>query len=85
MYYSDKLPLHLSLPDLAVFVHNTRQVATANNVTFSSIRYSTNQFARSFIEAATMMWNGLPSAVVESTDLQTFKKGANTFLSADIT
>ena len=85
MYYNDKHPLHLSLPDLAVFARNTRQAASANNVTFSSIRYSTNQFARSFIVAATRMWNGLPSAVVESTDLQTFKKGANSFLSVDIT
>ena len=79
MYYSDKHSLHSSLPNLAIFSRNTRQAATANSVTFSGIRFNTNQFARSFLVATTRVWNSLPSAVVESADLQAFKRGANSF------
>ena len=34
----------------------------------------------SFILDTAKMWNGLPSAAVESFDLQNFKSGANSFL-----
>ena len=80
MYYSNRHPLHSSLPGRAMFARNTRQAVVANSMTFSSIRFCTNQFARSFIPRTTKMWNGLPSAIVESSDLQTFKRGANSFL-----
>ena len=83
IYYNANHPLHSSLPVLAVFARNTRQAAVANSLTFSRIRFHTNQFARSFILATTETWNDLPSVVVESSDLQIFKKGANSFLSSN--
>ena len=86
MYYNDRHPLHLSLPGLAIFSRYTRQAATANSVTFSGVRFNTNQFARSFIVATTRVWNSLPSAVVESVNLQSFKKEVNAyFLSSSST
>ena len=80
MYYNAKHPLNLSLPALAVFARNTRLATAANSITFSSIRTQTNQCARSFMVATTKLWNGLPCAVVESSELQTFKKHVNSFL-----
>ena len=85
IYYNDKHPLHSFLPDLAVFARNTRQAAAANSLTFSRARYRTSQFARSFVPATIRVWNGLPSDIVESSDLQTFKRGANLFLCAGLT
>ena len=40
----------------------------------------TSQYSRSFIPAATKLWNELPSITVEAADLQKFKLGANIFL-----
>ena len=80
VYYCLAHPLHASLPDLSHPVRSTRQTAAANSVSFSSIRYNTNQYSRCFIPAATKVWNTLPSAVVESVDIQRFKVGANSFL-----
>lgn len=74
--YDDKHPLHSSLPDLAIFAHNTRQATAANTKLFSSIRLNTTQFSRSFILVTSDMWNivlSLPSAVVESPDFQMFE------------
>ena len=45
IYYNVNHPLHSSLPVLAVFASNTRQAAVANSLTFSRIRFHTNQFA----------------------------------------
>ena len=72
-------PLHASLPDLSHPVRNTRQATAANSVTFSSIRYNTNQYSMCFIPATTRIWNMLPN-VVESVDIQRFKLSANSFL-----
>ena len=81
IHYNSKYPLHSTLPDL-VFGRNTRFAAAANSVTFYRFRtdYLSNQFDRSFLPATIQIWNGLPSAVVESSELQIFKKGANKFL-----
>ena len=82
MYYSNKHPLHSSLPPLAAFGCSTRLAAAANSITFSHVgsRFPSNQFARTFLPVTTKLWNSLPSDIVESSDLQTFKKGANAFL-----
>ena len=80
IFYNNKNPLHLFLPDLAVSACNTRQAATANSIPFSSVMFNSMQFFRSFILATTKMWNGLPTAVVESSDLQNFKREAKSFL-----
>ena len=80
VYYCHTHPLHASLPDISHPVRSTRQATAANSVSFTSIRYNTNQYSRCFIPAATKLWNTLPSAVVESVDIQRFKVGANSFL-----
>ena len=40
----------------------------------------TSQYSRCFIPVTTRLWNELPSMIVEATELQTFKLGANVFL-----
>ena len=80
IYYSNKHPPHSPLPDLLLVARNTSRAAVTNSIPFSSARFNSMQFSRSFILAMTKMWNGLPSAVVESSDLQKVKKEANSFL-----
>ena len=43
------------------------------------MRFHTSQYT-SFIPATTKLWNELPSMIVEATQLQKFKLGANSFL-----
>ena len=79
-YSSNKHPLLSSLPNLAVFACNAKWAAAVNSIPFTSVRFNTTQFSRSFILSTTNMWNGLPSAVVESSYLQNFNRGANSIL-----
>ena len=58
-------------------LRHTRRAAAANRLGFVSIRFHTDHFARSFLLAITKLWNLLPSEVVESSDLQKFKRSAN--------
>ena len=44
------------------------------------MRFHTSQYSRCFIPATTKLWNELPSMIVEATELQKFKIGANAFL-----
>ena len=44
------------------------------------MRFHTSQYSRCFIPATTKLWNELPSVIVEATELQKFKTGANAFL-----
>ena len=44
------------------------------------MRFHTSQYSRSFITVTTRLWNELPSMIVEATELQKFKIGANDFL-----
>ena len=44
------------------------------------MRFHTSQYSRCFILVTTKLWNELPSMIVEATELQKFKLGANTFL-----
>ena len=81
-YFNNNNPLCSSLPDLAGFACNTRQADAANSILFYSVIFNTTQFSRSFGLATTKMWNGMHSAVVESSDLQNFKRGAFSFLSS---
>ena len=68
------------MPDLFHPVRIARQTAVANSVTFAIQRHSTYQYSRCFIPATAMVWNTLPSLVVESIDIQKFKMGAEPFL-----
>ena len=80
VYYCHAHPLHASLPYLLHSVRSTRQTTAANSISFLSIRYNTKQHSMCFIPAATKLWNTLPSAVVESVDIQRFKVDANSLI-----
>merc|ERR1711911_334421 len=73
-------PLHLELPSLYAPPQFTRVALNANSRAFTSMRFNTIQYSRSFVSSTTKLWNDLPSAVVESLELQKFKVGANAFL-----
>ena len=51
-----------------------------NSLSFSPMRFHTSQYSTCFIPATTILWNELPSMIVEGTELQKFKTGANAFL-----
>ena len=42
--------------------------------------FHTSQYSGCFIPATTKLWNEFPSMIVEATELQKFKTGANAFL-----
>ena len=44
------------------------------------MRLHTSQYSICFISAITKLWNELPSMILEATELQKFKLGANVFL-----
>ena len=80
IYHNTEHPLHSELPSLSQPVRDTRAAAGAHSRCFSLARCNTVQHSRCFIPATTRSWNGLPGAVVECSDLQKFKVGANKFL-----
>ena len=80
IFHNPSHPLHSDLPELFRPARFTRRALDSNSLSFSSLRFSTTQYSRSFIPATTKLWNSLPSLVVESTELQKFKLGVNSFL-----
>ena len=77
--HNDKHPLYSELPGLYQPARNTRAAANVNSRAFTETRPRTYQYERSFIPAATKLWNVLPTHVVEIRDLQKFKSGVNNF------
>ena len=73
-------PLHSELPNLFRPRRVTRGSLSINSLSFSPMRFHTSQYSRCFILATTKLWNELPSIIVEATELQKFKIGANAFL-----
>ena len=57
-----------------------RSSLNINSLSFSPMRFHASQYSRCFIPATTKLWNELPSMIVEATELQKFKIGANAFL-----
>ena len=80
IFHNPLHPLHSSLPNLFQPVRMTRNVANSHSLSFSLIRCNTVQYSRSFIPAYAKAWNELPGEVVECSELQRFKTGANRFL-----
>ena len=80
IFHNVNHPLHHELPALYAPRRVTRGALNANSLAFTPIRCNTNQYSRSFIPNTIDLWNELPSSVVESVDLQSFKLGANAFL-----
>ena len=77
--HNNKHPLYSELPGSYQPVRNTRAAANVNSRAFTDIRPRTNQYERSFVPAATKLWNMLPTHVVEIRDLQKFKISVNNF------
>ena len=73
-------PLHSELPNLFHPRRVMRGSLSINSLSFSPMRFHTSQYSRCFIPATTKLWNELPSMIVEATELQKFKLGANAFL-----
>ena len=65
IFHNPSHPLHSELPNLFRPKRVTRGIS---------------QYSRCFIPATTKLWNELPSMIVEATELQKFKIGANAFL-----
>ena len=80
IYHNPEHPLHLELPNLNHPVRVTRTTARSHSHSFNLVRSNTVQHSRCFIPATTKSWNDLPCEVVECSDLQMFKVGANKFL-----
>lgn len=79
IFHNGRHPLHSELPGAYQPARNTRAAANVNSRAFADMRPRTNQYKRSFIPAATKLWNMLPTHVVEIQDLQKFKCGVNNF------
>ena len=80
IFHSPSHPLHSELPNLFCPRRVTRGSLSINSLSFSPMRFHTSQYSRCFIPATTKLWNELPSVIVEATELQKFKIGANAFL-----
>ena len=79
IYHNPRHPLNSELPGSFQPARITRYALRANSLAFAAVRHNTNQYQRSFIPAATRLWNELPSHIVESQELQRFKTGVNDF------
>ena len=80
IFHNPSHPLHAELPNLFHPRIVTRGSLSINSLSFSPMRFHTSQYSRCFIPATTKLWNELPSMIVEATELQKFKIGANAFL-----
>ena len=80
IFHNPSHPLHSELPNLFRPRRVTRGSLSINSLSFSPMRFHTSQYSRCFIPATTKLWNKLPSMIVEATELQKFKIGANAFL-----
>ena len=80
IFHNSSHPLHSELPTLFRPRRVTRGSLSINSLSFSPMRFHTSQYSRCFIPATTKLWNELPSKIVEATELQKFKIGANAFL-----
>ena len=80
IFHNPSHPLHSELPNLFHPRRVTRGSLSINSLSFSPMRFHTSQYSRCFIPATTKLWNELPSMIVEVTQLQKFKIGANAFL-----
>ena len=73
-------PLHSELPNLLRPRRVTTGSLSINSLSFSPMRFHTSQYSKCFIPTTTKLWNELLSMIVEATELQKFKIGANAFL-----
>ena len=79
IFYNPSHALHSELPNLLYPRRVTRGSLSINTLCFLP-RFHTSQYSRCFIPATTKLCNELPSMIVEATELQKFKLGANAFL-----
>ena len=80
IFHNPSHPLHSKLPNLFHPRRVTRGSLSINSLSFSFVRLHISQHSRCFIPVATKLWNELLNMIVEATELQKFKIGANAFL-----
>ena len=73
IYHNPRHHLNSELPDLFQPARITRYALRANSLAFAAVRHNTNQYERSFIPAATRLWNEFHSHILESQELRKFK------------
>ena len=73
-------PLHCHLPAPSLPARATRQSLIMNDRSLSVNRCNTSQFSRCFIPVSARLWNTIPNEIVNSSNIETFKKHVNTFL-----
>ena len=73
-------PLCSEFPNLFDLRRVKRGSLGVNSLSFSPVRFNTFQYSRCFIPATTILWNELPSMIVEAVKLLKLKLGANVFL-----
>ena len=70
-------PLYIKLPGPYIQRRTTRHALSLNDRAFSAVFCRTDQFSKSFLPYISKIWNELPNSVVDSPDLQSFKKAVN--------
>ena len=80
IFHNPSHPLHSELPNLFRPRRVTRGSLSINSLSFSPMRFHTSQYSRCFIPSTTKLWNELPRMIVDATELQKFKIGANAIL-----
>ena len=82
MLHNPSHPLYCKLPGPFIQRRITRYSLSLNDRAFSSVRCRTNQFLTCFIPytiCTCRIWSELPSSVVNSPNLQSFKVAVNAF------
>ena len=80
VFHNPSHRLNSILPNLFCLRRVTRGSLSINSLSFPPMRFHTSQYSRCFIPSTTKLWSELPSMIVEATELQKFKMGANGFL-----
>ena len=79
IFHSVSHPLNACLPTPYNVARPTRYALALNDLAFSAIRASSNQYARCFIPFFCKLWNVLPNETIHCPDNESFKSALRTF------
>ena len=79
IFHSVSHPLNACLPTPYNVARPTRYALALNDLAFSAIRASSNQYARCFIPFFCKLWNVLPNETIHCSDNESFKSALRTF------
>ena len=69
----------IDIPLDQYIIHNTR-CSRKHNSQFLQIRHSSNTFGKSFFPTTAKEWNALPSDIISSSSVESFKIHLNKYL-----